>query len=264
MTNSIALLATQSSEMTMSSLEIAALTDKRHDHVLRDIRTMFEELKITAPKFGGSYKDSTGRSLPCFNLPHDLTMTLVSGYSTVLRHAIVVRWKELEDAQQVPAKPVKPIDEMTRKELMVFLTEMACDTEDMVHVMNGKLALGKFCTWTQYCKANSKLYAFRNPMKLCWLPPMIAARADVDGWETFVMGNQDATTALSPNSYPALLLHEFVKDSLLKREKYAHLAAQTVPYEADLTLEIPAATRVMLERAKQAVVALRIIPNART
>ena len=262
MTNSIALLDTQSSEMTMSSLEIAKLTGKEHRNVLADIRTMLNELEIPTAEFSAVYKADNKQTYECFNLPKRECMILVSGYSIKLRAAIIDRWQELEDAQRTPVKPVKPIDEMTRKELMVFLTEMACDTEDMVHVMNGKLALGKFCTWTQYCKANSKLYAFRNPMKLCWLPPMIAARADVDGWETFVMGNQDATTALSPNSYPALLLHEFVKDSLLKREKYAHLAAQTVPYEADLTLEIPAATRVMLERAKQAVVALRIIPNA--
>lgn len=246
----------------MSSLEIAKLTGKEHYNVLRDIRNMLEELDLKPLSFEGLVKMPSGQTSTTFNLPKHECMVLVTGYSIKLRSAVLHRWQELEDAQRTPVKPVKPIDEMTRKELMVFLTEMACDTEDMVHVMHGKLALGKFCTWTQYCKANSKLYAFRTPMKLCWLPPMIAARADVDGWETFVMGNQDATTAMSPNSYPALLLHEFVKDSLLKREKYAHLAAQTVPYEADLTLEIPAATRVMLERAKQAVVALRIIPNA--
>jgi len=262
MTNSIATISSAvTAEMTMSSLEIAALTGKEHKNVLADVRNMLNELEIQPAEFSAGYKDSKGETRPCFNLPYDLTMTLVSGYSIKLRHAIVVRWQELEDAQRLPAKPVKPIDEMSRKELMVFLTEMACDTQDMVHAMNGKLALGKFCTWTQYCKANSKLYAFRNPLKLCWLPPLIAARAEVDGWETFVMGNQDATSTLSPNSYPALLMHEFIKDSLVKRDKYAHLAAQVVPYEADLTLEIPAASRVLLERAKQAAVALRIIPN---
>ena len=59
MTNSIAILATQPAEMTMSSLEIAALTGKRHDNVLRDIRTMLEELEMDALKFEGSYKDPT-------------------------------------------------------------------------------------------------------------------------------------------------------------------------------------------------------------
>ena len=262
MTNSIALLATQSPEMTMTLKEITDMLNVRHDNAMRAVAEMLSDPSFGhAPQIEERY--NSGRNiLITYALTKRQSIAVASRLNTPLLMSIIDRWQELEDAQQVPVKPVKPIDEMTRKELMVFLTEMACDTEDMVHVMNGKLALGKFCTWTQYCKANSKLYAFRNPMKLCWLPPMIAARADVDGWETFVMGNQDATTALSPNSYPALLLHEFVKDSLLKREKYAHLAAQTVPYEADLTLEIPAATRVMLERAKQAVVALRIIPNA--
>ena len=54
---------------TMSSREIAELCDKRHDNVMRDIRAMFEELGNTALSVEGSYLDSTGRSLPCFNLP---------------------------------------------------------------------------------------------------------------------------------------------------------------------------------------------------
>ena len=78
MTNSIALLATQSSEMTMSSLEIAALTGKEHKNVLRDIRAMFEELEITELRFERSYKDSTGRSLPCFNLPKRQSIAVVA------------------------------------------------------------------------------------------------------------------------------------------------------------------------------------------
>lgn len=83
--------------LTMSSLEIAELTGKRHDHVMRDIRNMLEELEINAPKFGGVYTDSKGEKRPCFHLPKNLTITLVSGYSVVLRSRIVDRWMELEE-----------------------------------------------------------------------------------------------------------------------------------------------------------------------
>ena len=261
MTNSIALLNT-SSETTMSSLEIAALTGKEHKNVLADIRNMLNELEIGELKFQRSYLSAQNKQMPCFNLPKDLTLTLVAGYSIKLRHAVVVRWQELEDAQRAPAAATKPLADMTKKELLMSLTELACDTEDMVHAMNGKLALGRFCTWTQYCKANAHLYAFRNPMKLCWMPAMIAARADIDGWETHTMGNQAATSALSPQTYPSHLLHDFVKHTLGSRDKYAHLASRVVPYVPDITLEIPAATVVLLDRAKMVALQLRDMTNA--
>lgn len=41
-----------------------------------------------------------------FNLPEDLTITLLSCYSVVMRHRIVTRWQELEaQQQQAPALP---------------------------------------------------------------------------------------------------------------------------------------------------------------
>lgn len=39
--------------LKMSSREIAELTNKRHDHVMRDIEKMFAELNIHAPHFWG-------------------------------------------------------------------------------------------------------------------------------------------------------------------------------------------------------------------
>lgn len=47
-------------------------------------------------KFQGYYTASNGKKNPCFHLPKDLTLTLVSGYSVPLRHRIVTRWLELE------------------------------------------------------------------------------------------------------------------------------------------------------------------------
>ena len=80
---------------TMTSQEIAELTGKQHKHVLADIRKMLEDLDLSSDDFSAQYKDGTGRTLPCFNLPKRETMILVSGYSTAMRARIVDRWEAL-------------------------------------------------------------------------------------------------------------------------------------------------------------------------
>ena len=83
--------------LTMSSVEIAAYTGKRHDHVIRDVRKMLEELgEGTAPKFGGSYLGADGTTRPCFHLPKRETLILVTGYNVNMRAAIIDRWAQLE------------------------------------------------------------------------------------------------------------------------------------------------------------------------
>ncbi len=87
---------------TMTSLEIARLTEKRHDNVLRDIDKMFGELEIDHLKFEESYKNSSGMMQKIFRLDKELTLTLVSGYNVKLRQAIIRKWSELEGASIKP------------------------------------------------------------------------------------------------------------------------------------------------------------------
>lgn len=96
--------------LTMSSREIAELTGKRHDHVMRDIKVMLEDLGEAVPKFGGCYVGADRTTRPCFHLPKRETMILVSGYSVTLRARIIDRWMELEAAaaQPQPAEPAIP------------------------------------------------------------------------------------------------------------------------------------------------------------
>lgn len=81
---------------TMTSLEIADLCDKRHDHVMRDIETMLAALDLNLPSFGDIYRDARNREQKCYRLPRDLTMTLVTGYSIPLRKRVIDRLDELE------------------------------------------------------------------------------------------------------------------------------------------------------------------------
>ena len=91
----------KNASLTMSSREIAELCEKRHDHVMVDIRNMLDELEIQSPEFSGDYIDSKGRTYPCFYLPKDLTLTLIAGYNVKLRKRIIDRWQELEAQQAV-------------------------------------------------------------------------------------------------------------------------------------------------------------------
>ena len=97
--------------LTMSSLEIAELTGKQHKHVIRDIRNMLNQLEIHSAQFCAQYKDSTGRSLPMFNLPKRETIILVSGYSVTMRARIIDRWQELEQKESAQFKMPKTLSE---------------------------------------------------------------------------------------------------------------------------------------------------------
>lgn len=100
--------------LTMSSREIATLCGKRHDNVMADIRKMLDDLNLNCPDFLGEYKDTSGKSNPCFNLPKRECLILVSGYSTSLRAKIIDRWQELEQAT-TPTDPLLMIAHMAQQ-----------------------------------------------------------------------------------------------------------------------------------------------------
>lgn len=96
---------------TMSSKEIAVLTDKRHSDVLRDIRKILEEL-YKEEYHNAKVRFDKNQQLTIVNgvevridyrgfeaeyiLNKEMTYTLITGYSIKLRNAIIQRWEELE------------------------------------------------------------------------------------------------------------------------------------------------------------------------
>jgi len=108
-------------EMTMSSREIAELTGKRHDHVKRDIERMREELN--SPNLGSSIFVHNGNEYTQYHLSRDLTLTLVSGYSIKLRHAIIKRLDELE-------KQSKPQIPQTYADALLLAATQAKELEE--------------------------------------------------------------------------------------------------------------------------------------
>ena len=100
--------------LTMSSLEIAELTGKRHDHVMVDIGKMLSDLGKAAPDFAGTafYEvNNAKRSRKIYNLPKRETLILVSGYSVAMRARIIDRWQELEQKESARFKMPKTLSE---------------------------------------------------------------------------------------------------------------------------------------------------------
>ncbi len=82
--------------LTMSSREIAELTGKRHDHVMRDIEEVLSQAEIDFPKFGDVVRNKQNQSVKVYNLPKRECDLVVSGYSVKYRLKIIDRWHELE------------------------------------------------------------------------------------------------------------------------------------------------------------------------
>lgn len=92
---------------SMSSLQIAEVTGKRHDAILRDIRKLLVQ-GVAAHNFVVSeYTDKTGRTLPCYQLTKKGCLILASGYNAVLREKIIDRWEELENGTAQPMVKVQ-------------------------------------------------------------------------------------------------------------------------------------------------------------
>lgn len=84
----------------MTSLEIAEVTQKRHDAILRDIRSLLKK-GVAAHNFVETYyTDKSNRQSPCFSLTPKGCLILASGYDALLRERIINRLEELEKTKK--------------------------------------------------------------------------------------------------------------------------------------------------------------------
>lgn len=112
---------------TMSSLEIAELAGKPHNDVLKAIRAMEPAWeKVTQGNFSLSeYKDSTGRTLPCYELNYQECMYIASKFNDETRAKLVLRWDALETgkAEPIAKQPLSP------SELILQLAQINVENE---------------------------------------------------------------------------------------------------------------------------------------
>lgn len=88
----------------MTSLEIAELTGKQHQHVMRDIRSLLRQ-GVCESNFGlmlniKQLPNGGKREYPYYKLTKKGCLILASGYNAVLREKIINRWEELEKKER--------------------------------------------------------------------------------------------------------------------------------------------------------------------
>lgn len=115
----------QPKQKMMSTREIAELCEKEHRNVKRDCETMFNGLKLDVLTFEHIYIDTLNRQQTEYLLDEELTMTLVTGYSIVLRNRVIKRWKELENR------------ELSKMEIL----QMALESEQQKLILQSQLEL---------------------------------------------------------------------------------------------------------------------------
>lgn len=98
---------------TMSSREIAEITDKRHPDVKRDIEVMLGQLQEDVSKFARIYFDSMNRQQTEYLLDKEHTECLITGYSAVLRMKVIKRLHELESQNQLPTDYLSALKALT-------------------------------------------------------------------------------------------------------------------------------------------------------
>ncbi|HCN6335515.1 TPA: Rha family transcriptional regulator [Escherichia coli] len=101
---SMSLVVDNTKPLTMSSLQIAEFTGKKHFHVMRDIREMLDSLGISEESKSGFVEkiNNLGFAVkePVFHLDEELTLTLVTGYDVKRRMVVIQEWKRLKEENE--------------------------------------------------------------------------------------------------------------------------------------------------------------------
>ena len=106
---------------TMTSIEIAKVTGKRHADILEAIRNMEPAWeKVAQRKFPlGSYKDANNQDRPCYMLSKTECLYVATKFNDEARAKLILRWEELETGGATPYYILAKEDETRARIAMV-------------------------------------------------------------------------------------------------------------------------------------------------
>src|SRR5690625_2637885 len=115
-------------DVKMTSLDIAEVTGKQHKHVMADVRKEIEELgaEISRPLFRPStYTNERGRQYPCFTINKSGAMQLALKYDAKTRYLVIEKIEELENKPRI----------LTEKEQLRASMRLSLETSEEVEVI---------------------------------------------------------------------------------------------------------------------------------
>jgi len=108
---------------TMTSIQVAEMAGKQHQHIMRDIRDEAEKLAAggldNQSKFGLSERrDSTGRTVPFYILSREGVLQLAARYDAVTRAKLIDMAMKVEKSRlpEFPDFPVAALNDIIREE----------------------------------------------------------------------------------------------------------------------------------------------------
>ncbi|MCQ2221136.1 MAG: phage regulatory protein/antirepressor Ant [Prevotella sp.] len=137
-------------DQRMSSLEIAEITKKQHKDVLKAIRNMEPAwVNITERKFAlSSYKDSTGRQLPCYLLTKVECLYVATKFNDEARAKLVLRWEQLENEIRNPSSSLMTRESQLAHAVLLaqqMLEEQSLMLEEKQRVIEEQRPKADFC-----------------------------------------------------------------------------------------------------------------------
>lgn len=178
---------------TMTSLQIAEVTGKRHRDLLRSIRAMEPAWeKVNGRKFAlVEYTDPKGEARPCYSLTKTECLYIATKFNDEARARLVLRWEELE--REAAQKAIPGAFELPFTDIIKHYRDIQSQLDNAVEWC---LAHGRDIAdlWKQY----NNIVDFLNRLDLSQIPQN-PAKKSVTTFSTTSIAGELGTTAIKLN-----------------------------------------------------------------
>lgn len=144
---------------TMSSLQIAEITEKPHNDVMKAIRAMEPAwIKVNGGNFSlVDYTDKKGEKRPCYELSKIECLYIATKFNDEARAKLVLRWEQLENEKRHP---------LSQLEILAQSAQLLLEQEREMKMLRNEVSELKQRTTVDLNRSTVVAYVSRNNIKL--------------------------------------------------------------------------------------------------